>query len=339
MTDNETAVTAPSGADPDQGSLSPGAANATPDMEPLEDFRGPNAQMRYEYLACNLRIQQAREAGDAEAERRARADREEIATAFLRKNTRLAQAAATPLMIRSESSAEHLQAALLGLWEAFVGTDPTAVDGVRVDERGRLHPVGGWDPAKGTFATWAGSHISGKVKRSVCSTEGAFTGMSYHTWGNRPKVEAARVKLTNELGHAPSVAQIAAAANVTEATVRACMTAAPSSLDALVSSDSATSLGDIVVLESAPAGPATDKAFEAFASRAHKARGMDLMVLLLREGVLGLEPRSVVQTADRLGIGRGSIGPAQRRARVDMGLPAPAAEPPATPAKVAMATT
>lgn len=313
VSDNEP-VTATSGTDPSSTGSTTG---------PPEDFRGPNERMRYAYLACNLRIQQARAAGDTAAEERARADRERIATEFLAKNTRLAQAVATPLMIKGESSAELLQSALLGLWEAFVGTDPAGVDGVIVADDGSLHPTGGWDPRKGTFATWAGSHIAGRARRSVCASEGAFAGMSYHTWGKRPEVERAKAELTAELGHTPSIAQIAARAQVTEATVRACLVPTPSSLDALIGDDSRTTLSDRLAVEPDEDGEPGSESTAEFARRAHKAKGVDLMVLLLREGVLDTGPRSVVQTADRLGLGRGSIGPAALRARKAMGLPQP----------------
>jgi len=312
VTKHKTSVTAPSGAGPSSTGSTTG---------PPEDFRGPNERMRYAYLECNLRIQQARAAGDADAERRARADREKIATQFMAKNTRLAQSVATPLMINKESSAELLQAALLGLWEAFVGTDPAGVDGVRVDEDGGLHPVAGWDPRKGTFATWASRHIAGRARRSVCASEGAFSGMGYHTWGKRPEVVRAKAALTEELGHTPSVAQIAERTGLTEATVRACLTGPPSSLDALISEDSTTKVSDRLVVETDDTVSTADTDAAAFARLAHGARGLDLMVLLLREGVLETGPRTVVQTADRLGIGRGSVAPAVHRARAAMGLP------------------
>lgn len=290
----------------------------TPGPDPQEDFRGFNTTLRYEFLECNLRIQQARQAGDGAAERRARADRERIAAQFVAKNTRLAQAAAAPLMIKDRDlSSEHLQAALLGLWEAFVGTDPEGVDGVLVDEAGNLHPTSGWDPAKGTFATFASTSIAGRARRSVRASEGAFTGMSYHTWGKKPKVDAARAELAAELGRTPSIAEIAARAGVTEDTVRTCSKSAPASLDALVSGDGSTTLGDLI----ADTEPDTsggmytpDDAEAELARRAENIGTVDLLVLLLRTGVAGTPQRSVVQTADRLGIGRGSVAPAMSRA-------------------------
>lgn len=318
MTDNETATAMRGATTSEEVSGSTGEAPATPAPDLPEEFRGFNTALRYEFLACNLRIQQARAAGDARAEARARTDREKIAAQFVAKNTRLAQAAAQPLMIKDrETSAEHLQSALLGLWEAFVGTDPAAADGVIVDENGHLHPTGGWDPQKGTFATYAGTHIAGRARRSVRTSEGAFTGISYHTWGQKPKVDEARNALIAELGRTPSIAQIAKRAGVTEDTVRALSKAAPASLDALVSGDGSTTLGDLIADTEAigEADPLTVADAEAeLARRAEEIATVDLMVLLLRTGLSGSPQRSVVQAADRLGIGRGSIAPAMKRA-------------------------
>ena len=301
----------------DAGSLNP------PVPDPPEEFRGFNTELRYEFLACNLRIQQARATGDREAERRARADREAVATKFVAKNARLAQSAAAPLMIKDRDLAqEHLQAAMLGLWEAFVGRDPDTIDGVIVEADGTLHPTGGWDPSKGTFSTWAGTFIAGRARRSVRSSEGAFTGMSYHTWGQKPKVDQARRELTSETGTTPSIAQIAARAGVTEDTVRACSKAAPASLDALVSGDGSTSLGDLVDEADAGLWSVEDQAAEhtqaTFVRKVAPLATVDVLVMLLRTGLAGTPPRSVVQTADKLGIGRGSVGPAM--ARIDAAL-------------------
>jgi hypothetical protein len=317
-------VTADGGADISTEMTSGGELPVEPQPVPIEEFVGFNTQLRQDFLACNLRIQQAQAAGDARGERRARADRELIADAFVAKNDRLAQLAASPWMIKDrELSAEHLQSARLGLWEAFVGTAQTA-DGVLVAEDGTLHPTGGWDPAKGTFSTWAGSHINGRTKRSVHSSEPGFTGMKYNTWGKKPMVAAARAELTRELGRTPSLAQIAERAGVTEDTVRTCTRSAPASLDALVSGDSATTLGDLVAeSEVAPAGDehaVAEIAEHELVRRAADIAGPDLMVLLLRTGLLNGTPRSVVQTADKLGIGRGSVGPAVLRAEKVLAL-------------------
>lgn len=288
-----------------------------------EDFRTVNAELRYEFLRFNVLIQQAKAAGDERAEAAARRGRARVAETFVTKNVRLAQQAATPLMIRDrDTSSEHFQAALLGLWKAFVGTDPTTIDGVVVGDDGTLHPTGGWDPAKGTFSTWAGTSISGEARRSVRAAEGAFTGISYNTWGQRPKVEAATAKLVEELGREPSIAEIAARANVTQDTVRALTFKGPRSLDAQVSGDGDATLADLISnVSDDDDGGARDHDEETqalFVEAASNMGAIDLMVFLLRSGLLGQAPRSVVQTADLLGIGRGSVAPALARAEAQL---------------------
>lgn len=315
--DNNETVTATSGAGPSDEVAEPGEAPAAPTPEPAEEFRGFNATLRYEFLECNVRIQAARAAGDTAAEEAVRRERERIAGKFVTKNTRLAQLAANPMMIKDRDlSAEHLQSALLGLWEAFVGTNPELADGVIVAEDGSLRPTGGWDPTRGTFATWAGNFISGQARRSVRRSEGAFTGMSYHTWGQKPKVDRARAELAAQLGRTASIAEIAAHAGVTLETVRACSKATPASLDAGVGDGTAT-LGDLIADTRATGDDFTDlnpEVAEAeLVKRAEKIAVVDLLVLLLRAGVV-TQPRSVVQTAAKLGLGRGSVGPGQDRA-------------------------
>lgn len=242
--------------------------------------------------------------------------RSRLSQEFVAKNTRLAVSIAGPMLSKDRSlSGEHQQAALLGLWEAFVGTNPDTIDGVVVEPDGALRPVAGWDPAKGTFATWASRFISGRTRRSVSAAEGAFTGMSYNTWGQRPKVEQARADLARDLGRVPSIAEIAARAGVTEDTVRACTKAPPASLDAGLGDGPAT-LGDMIADTHSAPSPVDQAADSAEVELARRAQGIgcvDLIATLLRRGVV-TPTRSVVQTADRLGIGRGSVAPAVTRA-------------------------
>lgn len=307
-------MTAPRGADTSTEVDDQPGTPATVDDTPPEEFRDYNTQLRYEYLELNLELQKALEAGDEAAAEKIRRRRALVGEQFVAKNTRFAQSLASQFMINEPG--EHLQAALFGLWKAFAGSDPELADGVIVGEDGKLKPTAGWDPAKGTFTTWAGNFISGEVKRSVRGSEGAFNGISYHTWGQKPKVDKARRELAEELGHTPSFAQIAERAGVTVETVRACSNAAPKSLDATVG-DGGTTLGDLVADTTSGSGTydvSADLAEAHLASQAENLGTTDLMVMLLRKGIVTEAPRSVVQTADKLGIGRGHVAVALNRA-------------------------
>lgn len=309
MTTNTTTVTAARG------------AGTSPEEAPAEEFREFNSALRLRFLECNVRIQAAKANHDPNAEQVARRDREAIAGLFVEKNTRLARSLASPMTrMAVDGGEEYVQAAVLGLWEAFVGSDPDAVDGVIVADDGTLHPTGGWDPAKGTFATWAKKFISGRVARSVRASEGGGTGISYNTWGQKPLVDASRRELTEELGHTPSYAQIAERAGLTEETVRVCSQDKPVSLQArLGGDDNDGTLGDLIANSATQStSPGTDWGTEILTSATDGMRTVDLMVLLLRTGVTSDRPRSVVQTADRLGIKRGQAQNALDRAKVQL---------------------
>lgn len=288
------------------------------DVEVVEEFREHNEALRQRWLECTRRIKEAQASGDATAEARAREDRDRVGNEFVQKNTRLAVRNASAFLIKDqESSKDHLQAAMLGLWEAFVGLDASKVDDVLVDDEGRVHAAAGWDPDKGTFATFAGSYISGRTRRSVKTVESTYTGMSYNTWSDKPKVDRARRELSDSLGRTPTLAEIAAKAGVTVATVRACSTATPVSLQALLSDDGSTTLGDMLA---DTAGDDTGTAVPMVAekeliARARQMSMLDLMVLLLRTGITGRPALTVNRAADKLCIGRGAAQLAIKRAQ------------------------
>jgi hypothetical protein len=302
------------------------AAQHIPADEPTEaireDYVGRNAAMRREFLACNARIQEARLNGDTAAEHRARADRERIASSFVELNTRLAVRGAAPFRLgRSQTVQDHVQAALLGLWEGFVGVDSSTVDDVIAEEDGTLSPAAGWNPDKGTFSTWAGSHIAGRVMRSVKSSEPAYAGMSYGTWTAKPRIDAARSKLATDLGRTPSIAEIAEAAKVSTETVRAASKPTPVSLQTAVGDDGSTTLGDLITDQVEDVG--FDLSPQAEATLVQNAAGLtalELLALLLRTGITGRPQLTVVRTADTLGVGRGVINNAMTRAKATLGL-------------------
>lgn len=296
-----------------------------------------NRELRRQFLECNLRIQQAQAAGDHEAETVARRERDRIGDEFVKANHGLAVKGARPMLIgKPEDRADHVQSALLGMWEALVGTKPDQVDDVVVDENGTLRAASGWDPSQGTFGNYSGTFIRGAARRSVRRTEVAYMGMSYNAWSDRPKIERARAELVTETGRAPSVKEIAARAGVTEETVHTVLTAAPVSLDKPVGEDGDTTLGDLVADQIAELGADDIELLrDHLVDRAQHMGVLDMMVFLLHTGaVIGRPSRSMVQTADKLGIGRGAVQLAYKRAVAALhsteDAPAPAAEAAAT---------
>jgi len=301
--------------------------------EEVENFRDRNAELRTRFLECNVRLKQAREAGDTEAEASALRDRERVGDEFVRLNVRLGMHNAKPFLIGdAHNRKDHVQAALLGMWEAFVGTSPDKVDAVTVDETGSVHADAGWDPQRGTFATLAKRHIRGQVRRSVKRTELAYVGMSYNTWSDKPKVDQARAALAEALGRTPTVAEIAAKAGVTIDTVRACTTATPVSLQSLISDDGTMTLGDTIEADlSGITGHEDADEADAFLAQAaegdldyHQVPGFGGMsayqvgVMLMRNGLHDCPERHGHETAGLLCIGRGMIGTSERRAQAHL---------------------
>lgn len=285
--------------------------------ERAEAFRSANLEMRQEYLRCNLRIQEAQAASDPRAERRARSERERIASHFIEVNTPLAHSIASKWRSvdrGSDLGDEHTQAALLGLWEAFAGTTPAAVDGVLVGDDGTLRPLGGWDPAQAPFASWAANFVEGRTRRSVRSAQPDTSGLSYRTFSLKPQVDQARSALLAETGRTPSQAEVAARAGVTLETVQACDLAKHVSLDTPVGDD--RTLGDVVATSvaatsgaSALAGQAEQLLTEIVAD--HHVQ--DVMAFLLREGIVTDAPRSRISAADTLATTRSIVDKAMER--------------------------
>lgn len=327
MDDNRIA-TAPRGATASVTEAAPAAESRNLDAHGVEgpepvEYRDTNSRLRQQYLRATADIREAAAEGDADAERRARNQREQIANEFIRHNTPLAARGASPFMVKDgDGRQDHMQAALLGLWEAFTGTDPKKVDEVIVDDDGSVRPAVGWDPEKGTYATLATRHVAGAVRRSVRSGESVHAGISYSTFVQKPKVEAARRQLLDELGRTPTNVEIAKAAGVTIETVQACLTARPVSLDAPVTDDGSGTLADLIVptADGLPSGGSATSERELL-ERVDDLAGLDLLVLLLKTGLCGGEPLTVNRTADKLCIGRGATNLAIRRYQAALETP------------------
>ena len=277
-----------------------------------------NAWLRTQFLECNAALADARRAGDEDAVAAVLARRQELGNEFVTANERLAYAAAWEFtrVASGPDRQDHEQAALLGLWEAFVGTDPAAVDAVDVDDAGTVAATSGWSPEKGTFGTYSRTFITGQTRRSVRRNEAGFAHMSYNAWSQKPAVDRARRELLAELGKVPTYAQVAARAGVTVETVRIVSAPAPVSLSTPVGDEGGATLGDrVAALTDDDAGADAERAEAAIIAAADDLRVLDLFAVLLRQGVTGRPELSVVETADRLGVGRGLVNIGYKRAK------------------------
>jgi hypothetical protein len=274
-----------------------------------------NARLREEFLlACN-EIEQADISGDPEEIRAAKAHRERVADEFVRLNAALAPSAAAPFLLGANRE-DHEAAARLGLWEAFVGTDPTKANKSHVEEDGTVVAESGWDPTRGTFGTWSRRHIEGRASRSVAQAEEAYHGVSYTAFQQMPAVKAARTALIAELDHAPTYEQIAKKAGVTVNVVQVCLSGAPVSLSTPVGEDGDSTLADMLadIAHNVDPDLVTTAAEAMVVSIADDLTVTDLAAFVLRQGLMDRPALTVVKTADVLVLGRGAVNNAGKRA-------------------------
>lgn len=312
---NPTAFTVETMTTNDHATDTLGAETSTDEVDALaqqeaisREFRDVNTKLRYEYLECNLRRQQALDAGDDEAYARATEDRERISSQFFQENQRLVFAATNTILHRNTSQYEdHVQSGVLGLWEAFVGLTQEARDGVQVAPDGTLSPTGGWDPKHGTFSTWSRQFILGQARRSLNSNEQAFAGLRYSTWQMRPRVLAAREELRQENGKEPSYREIAARAEVSAETVRVCINAAPVSL-ATPTTEGST-LGDVLASKEIVTGTALPTTAEQhMAELAAQLPIHEICAILPLHAIISEAPLTSTEVAALLGLSRGEMG-------------------------------
>lgn len=109
--------------------------------------------------------------------------------------------------VRPDRAADYLQAALLGLWEAFLAWDPDR-------------------PGAAAFSGFSRSYIEGRIRREVAA--GEYDGMSYATFTLRARARAAAEELAERLGRNPGLDEIAAAVGSTPERIRAAFSEAAS---------------------------------------------------------------------------------------------------------------
>jgi len=272
-----------------------------------EDRRERNKNMRRDYLSALADSKKAQDNADEFEATRLRQKADDIANDFVKANKALVSQAGH--FLQGVNREDHEAAAILGLWEAFVGTDASRSQEIDLDDDGKVAGTNGWDPDAGTFATYSRRHITGRAGRSVAGIDTKYQGLSYSTFQSIPAVKQARDFLKLKLEREPSHQEIANQANVTVATVRTALVDSPKSLDAPVGEDGAT-FGELNL---------TDKSnnIAALADGVTPKWGdlniVDIMVIALRGGLTGREPLAVNETASTLGVGRGAVANAQKR--------------------------
>lgn len=163
----------------------------------MTDVVESNRKMHGEWHALDTRRLAACDEGDLVLAESLKRDRDAIGSQFIEQNLPYARKLAGKwARVAPSNRDDYLAAAYEKLWAAFLS----------------------WDPAKGTFSTWARSHIEGGVRREVSRQE--FGERSYDDFNARPLIEATRERLATEFGRSPSLAELRAATGIPAADVQ-----------------------------------------------------------------------------------------------------------------------
>lgn len=269
--------------------------------------REANVAMRKEYLSTLSEAKEAQKNGDEFEASRLKQRASDIANDFVKANKALVSQAGH--FLQGSNREDHEAAALLGLWEAFVGTTGLDSEDLEVDADGNVTGATGWDPESGTFATYSRRHITGRAGRSVSALDTKYQGFSYSTFQAIPGVKSAHEFLKTELSREPTAKEVADKAGVTVETVRAALAQAPRSLDAPLGAEGG-SFGDLVLSNKSEELTGLDSGTT---PEWGDLSIVDIAVIALRGGLTGREPLTVNETASSLGIGRGAVANAQKR--------------------------
>jgi hypothetical protein len=288
------------------------ASDVDGSTSPPGDIRERNARLRVDYVAALAQRDDALACGDMETHRRALLRIDEIGGLFFTLNRSLVSAASS--FLHGENREDHEAAAVMGLWEAFVGTDPDVANTVVRDADGGVSAASGWDPQTATFGTFSRRHVTGRAARSVSALDPKFQGVAYSTFQRIPAVREANEKLSKELGRAPSLKEIADECSMTWETVNAVLTKPPAYLSGSSDPDGLTLLDQ---LEQKLPNGMSEVPLE-LPGMQHAWAQLPIMtvcVSVLRTGLAGGRAQSVNETAELLGIGRGTVAIAHARSK------------------------
>lgn len=259
----------------------PEAIEDVADEIEVEDtsFNDRNVEIHGRWVAAQEELEAAKKSGDARAETLSRNKMSRIGDEFVELNSGLAARVARMFFNPgSDSSKDYMQAARMGLWEAFLK----------------------WDSSRNTFGTFSRMYIRGATHRTVRQTE--YNQLSQTDFNMRSKVQVAQRKLALELDRAPSYQEIAEATGFSVLVVERTMSQKAVSLDTPVG-DGESTLGDLVSETEAPSS-LTEAEAQQLEKLFDELNETEVWVMAQRNGLAGGPPQSLVEVADGIGIGR-----------------------------------
>lgn len=255
------------------------------------EFRDKNALIHKRWLEAKLEVEKASKSKNEQKLNIAQNKLDMVKNEFYDVNKGLAYSMAKVFMNQGDDlGKDYLSAAGLGLWEAFLR----------------------WDPSKNvTFGTFSRQFIKGRVSRTVRQSE--YHHISQGDFNKRKDVRDALLSLSEELNRTPTYQEIAEKAKVTVNLVERALQSKSASLDSPIG-DGESTLGDLVIEKFLTKG---DDQFEEekIEMILEELSETELWIMLGRGDILGIEPQSLVEVADRIGIGREIARRVEQRAK------------------------
>jgi len=251
-----------------------------------------NTEIHARWVAAREELDKAKKRKNVERIRKAEIAVEAIGSEFFVSNRGLAISVAKAFLAAGEHHGDdYINAAGLGLWEAFLK----------------------WDPTKGvTFGTFSRQYIKGRLVRTVRSSE--FGHISQTDFNRRKEVRLTQVKLAEKFDRAPSHDEIATELNITTAAVTRALSQRESSLDVPVG-DGERTLGDFISDDSDEFGNLDLEASSVLDSYLDELNELELWLAHARGELLGTPEQSLLEIADEIGVGREIARRAEAKAK------------------------